>query len=105
MRKQLITFAFLIISGAPGLAIAEKARDTSCSPRVPVIEYAEAIDIAVKTTGSNIKKIFIDGAQLICEKNIHYWSITFRKREAETGQMIIKVYMDRQTDTSFLKDG
>ena len=104
MCKPLITTALLAIFSAPGLSLAEKARDASCTPRVPVIEHAEAIDIAVKTTGSNINKIFIDGAQLICEKNIHYWAITFRKREAETGQMIVKVYMDKKTNTSFLKD-
>lgn len=105
MYKLLLTITLSAIFSTPSFSIAEKARDTSCSPRVPVIEHAEAIDIAVKTTGSNIKKIFIDGTQLICENNIHYWVVTFRKRETETGQMIVKVYMDKQTHTSFLKDG
>lgn len=104
MRKLLMT-AVISTFVAPGFVLAEKSRETSCTPRVPVIEHAQAIDIAVKTTGSNIKKIFIDGSKLVCEKNIHYWLITFRKREAETGQMLVKVYMDGQTDTSFLKDG
>ena len=105
MQQTLIRIAFLLMLGNSTLVMAEKAKDTNCTPRVPVIEYASAIDIAMKTAGTNATKIFLEGANLICEKNIHYWIITFRKREAETGRMMIKVYMDSKTDVSFSKDG
>lgn len=107
MYRALTTIISLILFSNSSFAKAEKFSGSDCKPRVPNIEYGEAIQIALKVPAvdADSKNVFVDGANLLCEKNKHYWLITLRKRDLETGQMMIRVYMDGTTDTSMKKDG
>jgi len=109
MRAYLTGIIILFLLSHSIFTYAETSKIVMCNPRVPKIEYAEAIKIAFKSnivgTEAESKKLFVDSANLICEHNKQHWIITLRKRDLETGQLIINVYMDGTTDTSVMKDG
>lgn len=106
MRKHLIKFLFLLIFNST-YSLAESDIGIVCKPRVPKIEFTKAVDIALKSFGAMTESstVFVDSANLVCEKNKHYWLITLRKRDKETGQMMIKISMDGTTNTVMQKDG
>jgi hypothetical protein len=105
--QKLPLLIFLLSSTWVVPAKAEISRQASCIPRVPTIEYLQAVKIALKAAGfdENTKKVFVDEVNLLCEEQKQFWTIGLRMRELETGQIIIRVYMDGATEISGVKDG
>lgn len=105
--KFLTCFVFVITVLFSVMSKAKSESGSACGPGEPVIEYSEAITIAKKsqaryfpTDGS-----FIDLVKLDCKNKKHIWVVGFRRKEYESGHLLIYVYMDGSTKTSVVKDG
>lgn len=110
MKIIFYIISILVLTTQPVSIIYAKAkveRSSICEPRVPKINYIQAVEIAQKVSKKyyRVGNAFIDMIQLSCENNEHFWLVGFRRKAYESGQLLVYIYMNGKTKTSIKKDG
>ena len=106
MQKSLIVFLFFTLVFS---CFAEPIRpaDSRCtSKNAPKIDYNEAIQIALKAADvkDDANEVSIVGAFFLCEGRKGFWAIGLDKLQNDKSQLLVKVFMDRSTEVSTVKN-
>ena len=97
----------LLIALNSEFAFSKKERGSICDPREPTITLSNAVDIAMEQVAKiqNLDELFIDTAQLNCENGKAEWLIGFRRKEYESGHLVVSIDMKKNINTQIIKDG
>lgn len=109
-RMKKLAFP-LLVSLAMLLAGSSFAKDEAaagrCTPRVPVVDIDRALQLALQELQRHHEppqNFFIDAITLQCVDGRAFWQVGWRRKAYESGQLVMRIYMDSTVEESVIKD-